>query len=127
MHHPDPKHPLSPVEKLAYSERHPITGDPLETGHGAGTLDQQAELHCKTIDAEQGRAAGNEMRRKCGLPVAEDIAAAAATAEQDRAAKDKAAYAALEEKPALEAKIIALEADLATIHTASTVPSPAVH
>jgi hypothetical protein len=53
------------------------------------------------------------------LPVAEDIAAANAEVEQDHATKEKAAYAALEEKPALEAMIAALEAELAaksTVH-----------
>jgi hypothetical protein len=127
MHHPNPKDPLSPVEQLAYTGRHPITGYPLEHGSGALSDDQQAELHCRTIDAEQGRAAGNEMRRKCGLPVAEDITVAATKIEQDHAAKDKAAYAALEEKPALVARIGALEADLAAIRTAAGPPSSTAH
>jgi hypothetical protein len=122
MPHPDPSHPLSVMEKNTFghdAKRHPVTGFVLEQGYGAGTPDQQAENHCKMIDAEEGREAGNELRRKCGLPVAEDIAAAAAKAEQLRAARERAAYAALEEKPVLEARIAALEAELAaksTVH-----------
>jgi hypothetical protein len=99
----------------ADARRHPITGYVLEQGYGAGSESEQAEQHCRTIDAEEGRAAGNEMRRKCGLPVAEDIAAANAKAEQLRVAKEETAYAALEEKPELEARIVGLEAELASL------------
>jgi hypothetical protein len=103
----------------ADARRHPITGYVLEQGYGARSENEQAEQHCRTIDAEEGRAAGNEMRRKCGLPVAEDIAAANAKAEQLRLAKEQTAYAALDERPALEDKIAALHAELAaksTVH-----------
>jgi hypothetical protein len=113
MERPDPLHPLTVPEKLVFgadARRHPVAGFVLEQGYGALSESAQAEQHCQTIDAEDGRAAGNEMRRKCGLPVAEDIAAADAKAEQERAGKEKAAYAALEEKPVLEATIAALEA-----------------
>ena len=113
MPHPDPSHPLTVMEINTFgadARRHPITGYVLEQGYGARSENEQAEQHCRTIDAEEGRAAGNEMRRRCGLPVAEDIAAAKAKTEQERAAKEKAAYAALEEKPVLEATIAALEA-----------------
>jgi hypothetical protein len=121
MSHPDPSHPLTVMERNTFGDhakRHPITGYVLEQGYGAGSESEQAEQHCRTIDAEEGRAAGNEMRRKCGLPVAEDIAAANAKAEQLRVAKEKAAYAALDERPALDDKIAAL-AELAaksTVH-----------
>jgi len=127
MHHPNPNHPLSPQERFAYSERHSILGFPLETGSGHGTPDQQAENYCKGVDATEGREAGNAMRREAGLPVAEDIAAAAAKTEQDRATREAAAFAALAENPALEAEIVALKNDLATIHAASGGPPPAVH
>jgi hypothetical protein len=122
MERPDPSHPLTVPEKLVFgvdAQRHPITGYVLEQGYGALSENEQAELHCRIIDAEEGRAAGNELRRKVGLPVAEDIAAANALAERIRAAKEQAAYAALEEKPALEAQIAALESELAgksTVH-----------
>jgi hypothetical protein len=53
---------------------HPVTGMPLENGIGHLSDNAQAELHCRQIDREQGRAAGNEMRRKCGLTVVEDVA-----------------------------------------------------
>jgi hypothetical protein len=122
MPHPDLSHPLSVMEKNTFghdAKRHPVIGFVLEQGSGAGTPDQQAENYCKSVDADEGRDAGNELRRKCGLPVAEDIAAEAARVERDRAAKEKAAYAALEQKPVLEARIAALEAELAaksTVH-----------
>ena len=129
MPHPDPSQPLSVMEKNTFgadAKRHWATGHVLEQGYGALPEKEQAELHCRTIDAEEGREAGNEMRRKCGLPVAEDIAAEAARVERERAAKEKAAYAALEENPvlkatiaALEARVVKLEADLAansTVH-----------
>jgi hypothetical protein len=129
MERPDPSHPLTVPEKLVFgadARRHPVAGFVIQQGVGSLSDDQQTEEFCRTIDAEEGRAAGNEMRRRCGLPVAEDIAAANAKAEQERAAKEKAAYAALEEKPVLEctiagllARIVKLEAELAgksTVH-----------
>jgi hypothetical protein len=118
MPHPDPSHPLTVMEMNTFgadARRHPITGYVLEQGYGAGSESEQAEQHCRTIDAEDGRAAGNKMRRKCGLPVAEDIAAANAKAEQLRVAKEETGYAALEEKPELEARIVGLEAELASL------------
>jgi hypothetical protein len=129
MPHPNPSHPLTVIERNTFgadARRHPQTGHVLQQGYGALSESGQAEQHCQIIDAEDGRAAGNEMRRRCGLPVAEDIAAANAKAEQERVAKEKAAYAALEEKPVLEctiagllARIVKLEAELAgksTVH-----------
>jgi hypothetical protein len=116
MERPDPSHPLTVMEKNTFgpdARRHQTTGYVLEQGYGALPENEQAELHCRIIDAEDGRAAGNELRRKCKLPVAEDIAAANALAEKIRAAKEKAAAAALEEKPALQARIAMLEAELA--------------
>jgi hypothetical protein len=99
--------PLSITEKLIFgpdAKRHAITGRVLELGSGALLENEQTELHCRDIDAKDGRATGNDMRRKCGLPIAEEIAAAAAEAERKRLAREKAAYAALDEKEAADAK-----------------------
>jgi hypothetical protein len=61
----DPTHPLLPVEKFAYSERHRITGYPLECGHGALPPDEQARrLHLPDILRMEGPAAAAAMRIK---------------------------------------------------------------
>jgi hypothetical protein len=62
---PNPKHPLSPVEKLAYGARHEITGYPLESGYGAQSPDDQARnLHLPLIEQTEGMAAAAAMRAK---------------------------------------------------------------
>jgi hypothetical protein len=65
---PNPKHPLGPVEKLAYAERHPITGYSLERGYGAQSPDEQARnLHLPLIEQTEGKSAAAAMRIKLGL------------------------------------------------------------
>lgn len=54
-----------PVERFAYLERHPITGLPLEVGHGALSPDEQARrLHLPLIEQTEGAAAAAAMRIK---------------------------------------------------------------
>jgi hypothetical protein len=105
---PNPKHPLTHVEKLVYGEagqRHPVTGYPIECGYGAGTPQEQAErLHIPMIEALAGKEVANTYRRKLGLPIAEEVAAENERLQKERDERLKAAYAALAEKEAGEAQ-----------------------
>jgi hypothetical protein len=103
---PNPDAPLSIPEIQTYgfnAVRQKYTGMPLEQGHGALPEKEQAKLHCRAIEAAEGKEVANAIRRKLGFPIAEEVAAAKAEAERVHAEKLKAAYAALAEKEAAEA------------------------
>lgn len=121
---PNPKHPLSVLERGVFghnAKRHPITGFPLEQGHGSLSSDAQAAQHVERIEADtrddllakgadletarrEGREVANGFRRRLGIPIAEEVSAEAARIENARLAREREAYAALE---AAEAKAAA--------------------
>jgi hypothetical protein len=73
---PRPSDQLSLQEKGLYgfdAKRHPITGYPLFQGHGASSPDEQAEEHCRLIEAEFGKAAADAMRRKLAAANAPEV------------------------------------------------------
>lgn len=63
---PQPHDPLTEADKLTFGEtqRHPITALPLEIGSGALPPNQQALIQCDYIEATQGAAAADAMRKK---------------------------------------------------------------
>jgi hypothetical protein len=79
---------------------HPVTLMPLEQGHGALPADQQAMFHIRQVEAKDGEAAADVMRKKMGIPTRADheAAAAAAKAKAEEEAKKAADVSALHER-----------------------------
>lgn len=93
---------VSQAEKNVFGEGakyHPVTGMIIETGRGALPERQQTAIHCQMIEAAGDKERADEMRRKIGLPVAADVAAAQQKAEADRLAREQAIAALV---PAVE-------------------------
>lgn len=99
----------SPAQKTIYGadvKLDPIGGFPIEQGSGALPLAQQRENFCASLPPPEA----DEMRRKMGLPVPSEIAAAAAKKEADAEAHRQEAEAALAAKPNLEKQVTDLTA-----------------
>lgn len=79
----------------ADAKLHPITLMPLEQGSGALPHDQQAMLHLQTIEETDGKEAADAMRRKLGVPTAEEIAEKAKAEAEAKALQDKRIMKAL--------------------------------
>jgi hypothetical protein len=82
---------------------HPITGMPLEDGRGALPEHVQAANHCAAIEAEGDKPRADALRKKLGIPLREDVAAAKSKADAERVQREKAAAAALPKLEALQA------------------------
>jgi hypothetical protein len=130
---PNPDHPLTYAEKLIFGfdgQRHPVTGMCLMRGSGAGTPDEQAiRIHLPEIEKAEGKEVANEIRRKLGVPIPEEVAAEEARLEQARAERLKAAYAALARDERSKAAYLALdEKDAAAAMQAELQsPLPSLH
>jgi hypothetical protein len=105
---PNPKHPLTHVQKLVYGEdgqRHWLSGYPLERGCGALSPDDQAKLlHIPEIERLEGKAIANEFRRRLGVPIPEEVEAEQARQQRAHEERLQRAYEALVEKEEAEAK-----------------------
>ena len=98
---------------------HPITEMSLEDGHGALSDHEQAtNVHLPYIEKTRGKEAADEIRRKLGVPTAEDSAEAESVDDEtlshhhDRLEEHHERLTALEENAAeraLSDRIAALE------------------
>ena len=64
---PDPAEPLTVTERNVFganARRHPVTGIPLEQGHGALPEKLQAAQHLKLIEEAHGKAAADAVRKR---------------------------------------------------------------
>lgn len=65
---PNPADPIRPIDRTVFGanvQRHPITGQPLETGINAATPSQQALNFCDELERHGHQTAGLPQGRWC--------------------------------------------------------------
>jgi hypothetical protein len=102
----NPLHPLSVMERAVFGQnarRNLHTGMVLEEGVGSLPEKEQTEMHCRVIEAAEGREVADAIRRKLGLRIPHEIEAEQARQQRTHEERLQRAYAALEKEEA-EAK-----------------------
>ncbi len=81
---PNPADPIRPIDRTVFGanvQRHPITGQPLETGINAATPSQQALNFCDELERHGQQTAADAMRRKLAAAAKFDADAASLKAD----------------------------------------------